>query len=114
MLAAALTGFTAAVVRVIANLALYFAVHTLFATSTALPWGPIQPELPNLATSQHRHHHRRADTDLPVEVATAAHPGSLCSPRRRLSRRETAATVGSNTHNQRTLVWPWRRQWPRD
>jgi chromate transporter len=51
-LSAALTGLTAAVVGVIANLALYFAFHTLFATTTALHWGPINLELPNLSTWQ--------------------------------------------------------------
>jgi chromate transporter len=38
-LSAALTGITAAVVGVIANLAVYFAVHTLFATSQRWRWG---------------------------------------------------------------------------
>ena len=37
-LAAALTGVTAAVVGVIANLALYFAVHTLFAETDRIGW----------------------------------------------------------------------------
>jgi chromate transporter len=46
-LSAALTGITAAVVGVIANLALYFAVHTLFATSHPKRWGPIRLELPD-------------------------------------------------------------------
>jgi chromate transporter len=46
-LSAALTGITAAVVGVIANLALYFAVHTLFATSQPLRWGPVHLELPD-------------------------------------------------------------------
>jgi chromate transporter len=45
-LSAALTGITAAVVGVIANLALYFAVHTLFATTQPLRWGPLRLELP--------------------------------------------------------------------
>jgi chromate transporter len=49
-LSAALTGITAAVVGVIANLALYFAVHTLFATTHPLRWGPVRLELPNLAS----------------------------------------------------------------
>ena len=49
-LSAALTGITAAVVGVIANLALYFAVHTLFATSHAWRWGPLRLELPELAS----------------------------------------------------------------
>jgi len=40
-LAAALTGITAAVVGVIANLAVYFAVHTLFSSTHALSWGPV-------------------------------------------------------------------------
>jgi chromate transporter len=49
-LSAALTGITAAVVGVIANLALYFAVHTLFATSHPWRWGPLQLKLPELAS----------------------------------------------------------------
>ncbi len=49
-LSAALTGITAAVVGVIANLALYFAVHTLFAKTTRTTRGPLDLELPNLAT----------------------------------------------------------------
>jgi chromate transporter len=34
------------VVGVIANLALYSAVHTLFTTTHSLRWGPVQAELP--------------------------------------------------------------------
>jgi len=49
-LSAALTGITAAVVGVIANLALYFAVHTLFATSRPWRWGPLRLELPELSS----------------------------------------------------------------
>jgi chromate transporter len=49
-LSAALTGITAAVVGVIANLAIYFATHTLFAQSRQYEWGPFQLDLPNLAT----------------------------------------------------------------
>jgi chromate transporter len=40
-LAAALAGVTAAVVGVIANLAFFFAVHTLFAETRTIDWGPI-------------------------------------------------------------------------
>ena len=47
-LSAALTGITAAVVGVIANLAVYFAVHTLFARTTLLAFGPVRLELPDL------------------------------------------------------------------
>ena len=39
-LSAALSGITAAVVGVIANLAVFFAVHTLFAETTEVSWGP--------------------------------------------------------------------------
>ncbi|WP_395106207.1 chromate efflux transporter [Actinomadura sp. SCN-SB] len=45
-ISAALTGITAAVVGVIANLALYFAVHTLFARTHAESWGPIHLQVP--------------------------------------------------------------------
>ncbi|GAA2736867.1 chromate efflux transporter [Actinocorallia aurantiaca] len=49
-LSAALTGITAAVVGVIANLALYFALHTFFTTTRAVDWGPLHLQLPDLAT----------------------------------------------------------------
>ena len=45
-LTAALTGITAAVVGVIANLAVYFALHTLFDDTRRVGWGPIDLELP--------------------------------------------------------------------
>ncbi|GIE95376.1 chromate efflux transporter [Paractinoplanes rishiriensis] len=45
-LSAALTGITAAVVGVIANLGLYFAVHTFFATSRTVTAGPLHLEVP--------------------------------------------------------------------
>jgi chromate transporter len=41
-----LGGITAAVVGVIANLALYFAVHTFFAETSTLAWGPVNLNLP--------------------------------------------------------------------
>jgi chromate transporter len=47
---AALTGITAAVVGVIANLALYFALHTLVATVDDTSWGPLRLQLPQLDT----------------------------------------------------------------
>lgn len=47
-LTAALTGITAAVVGVIANLALFFAIHTLFSASTTKTLGPISFGLPVL------------------------------------------------------------------
>jgi chromate transporter len=49
-LSATLTGITAAVVGVIANLALYFALHTLFAGTTQAQWGPFDVALPDLGT----------------------------------------------------------------
>jgi chromate transporter len=49
-LSAALTGITAAVVGVIANLAVFFAIHTLFAGTTHLEWGPISVNLPDVST----------------------------------------------------------------
>jgi len=47
-LATALAGVTAAVVGVIANLALYFAVHTLFDKVETTTWGPMRLELPEV------------------------------------------------------------------
>ncbi|WP_278045035.1 chromate transporter [Krasilnikovia cinnamomea] len=49
-LSAALTGITAAVVGVIANLGLYFAVHTLFIEVREVTVGPLHLQLPDLAT----------------------------------------------------------------
>ena len=49
-LSAALTGITAAVVGVIANLAVYFAVHTLFAESRQFDAGPLHLDLPVLTS----------------------------------------------------------------
>ena len=51
-LATALTGITAAVVGVIANLAVYFALHTLFADTGHVTAGPLDVEYPHLATIQ--------------------------------------------------------------
>ena len=59
-LSAALTGITAAVVGVIANLAVYFALHTLFTTVRRRTWGPVELDLPDLGTLR------------PVSVAIAA------------------------------------------
>ncbi|WP_256984078.1 chromate efflux transporter [Streptomyces sp. XY006] len=47
---AALTGITAAVVGVIANLALYFAEHTLFAGVDTVTAGPLKPAVPDWST----------------------------------------------------------------
>jgi chromate transporter len=49
-LSAALTGITAAVVGVIANLGVYFAVHTLFSRTVDVDGGPLSLELPELGT----------------------------------------------------------------
>ncbi|MGY1784951.1 chromate efflux transporter [Geodermatophilus sp. SYSU D00698] len=49
-LSAALTGITAAVVGVIANLGVYFAVHTLFSGTSGVDAGPLALELPNPTT----------------------------------------------------------------
>ena len=49
-LSSALSGITAAVVGVIANLALFFALHTLFRETTTLDQGPLDLELPYLDT----------------------------------------------------------------
>ena len=49
-LSAALSGITASVVGVIANLAVYFALHTLFADTARRDLGPVHVELPDLAS----------------------------------------------------------------
>ena len=47
-LSAALTGIMAAVVGVIANLAIYFAFHTLFRDVSTFTWGPVDLQVPHL------------------------------------------------------------------
>ncbi len=49
-ISAALTGITAAVVGVIANLALYFALHTLFRRTSEFVAGPVHLQLPDVGT----------------------------------------------------------------
>jgi chromate transporter len=49
-LSAALTGIMAAVVGVIANLAIYFAIHTLFRDVSSVTWGPVDLQIPDLST----------------------------------------------------------------
>ncbi|MDQ3715036.1 MAG: chromate efflux transporter [Actinomycetota bacterium] len=49
-LSAALTGITAAVVGVIANLAVYFAVQTIFGQTNDIAWGPASFEVPALSS----------------------------------------------------------------
>ncbi|WP_345504493.1 chromate efflux transporter [Pedococcus ginsenosidimutans] len=49
-LSSALTGITAAVVGVIANLAVFFAVHTLFGATTRLLLGPAHLDVPDWVT----------------------------------------------------------------
>jgi len=44
----ALTGIMAAVVGVIANLAIYFAFHTLFSEVSRFTWGPVDLQVPHL------------------------------------------------------------------
>ena len=51
-ISSALTGITAAVVGVIANLAVYFALHTLFSETSTVTLGPAVFELPDLGTAQ--------------------------------------------------------------
>jgi chromate transporter len=49
-LSAALTGIMAAVVGVIANLAIFFAVHTLFREVNPVEWGPVHLQVPEVGT----------------------------------------------------------------
>ncbi len=49
-LTAALTGITAAVVGVIASLAVFFALHTLFDDTRLVAWGPLGLEVPVVAS----------------------------------------------------------------
>ena len=49
-LAAALSGVTAAVVGVVLNLGVWFAIHTLFRTVQDRTWGPITVPVPDIST----------------------------------------------------------------
>ena len=49
-LSAALTGIMAAVVGVIANLAVFFAVHTLFSEVATRTWGPLHFQVPEVGS----------------------------------------------------------------
>jgi chromate transporter len=49
-LSSALRGIMAAVVGVIANLAIYFAIHTLFQRVSTVSWGPVDLQAPDLAS----------------------------------------------------------------
>jgi chromate transporter len=49
-LSAALTGITAAVVGVIANLSIFFSLHTLFSTIHIYDWGPLHVTGPRWST----------------------------------------------------------------
>ena len=76
-LSAALTGITAAVVGVIANLGVYFAMHTLFAETRTVDRRALPLELPDLAhaaTGRAGHRRRRRRADLPAALVGAAHP----------------------------------------
>jgi hypothetical protein len=68
---------TAAVVGVIANLAVYFAVNTLFDTSTAWSWGPISIQVPAAGSVDPRRGHRRVRGAAAVPVQP---PPSAWSP----------------------------------
>jgi len=61
----ALSGITAAVVGVIANLSLWFALHVFFGEVHPVVWGPIQSLWPNLVTAQ------------PIAIALATVSGAL-------------------------------------
>ncbi len=79
-LSAALTGITAAVVGVIANLALYFTLHTLFSRITRATWGtgPARTARPDQPpTGRRGHHSRRPDHGFPAALVRAAHPRRL-------------------------------------
>jgi chromate transporter len=81
-LSAALTGVTAAVVGVIANLAAYFATHTLFSDTSDVDRGPLAMELPDLSSLR------------PLAVAIAVLAGVLVF-RLRLSMLRTLAACAA-------------------
>ena len=82
-LSAALTGITAAVVGVIANLAVYFAVHTLFADTATLAWGPVGLQVPEPPPSSRSPRGRPVGgvPAVPPAVGRPAHARGLRRPR---------------------------------
>ncbi len=84
-LSAALTAVTAAVVGVIANLALYFAVHTLFAETRTIDVGAAgaaRAGLGVLRLGVVRAHRARLRPGLRAPLVGAADAGRLCAGRR--------------------------------
>jgi hypothetical protein len=73
-LGGALTGITAAVVGVIANLALYFTMHTLFARTTRFTAGPGERRGAHRrpAGGRARHHRARLPAAVPARLVGAA------------------------------------------
>ena len=82
-LSAALTGITAAVVGVIANLAVYFAAHTLFTQSQHWNLGPMHAEIPVPASISLPAVAITAVACLLIfiQVVRASHPRRLRHPR---------------------------------
>ena len=79
-LSAALTGIMAAVVGVIANLAIYFAIHTLFRDVSTVTWGPVDLQVPAPGQPQAtlaRGRCLRGAPALPRQVVRPAHPRRL-------------------------------------
>ena len=86
-LTSALTGVTAAVVGVIANLAVFFALHTLFDRSREVDAGPIHLDVPVLVRvgpGGVRDHRRRAGDDVLARLGADAHARAVrpARPRR--------------------------------
>ena len=85
-LTSALTGVTAAVVGVIANLAVFFALHTLFDRSREVEAGPIQLDVPVLVgvgSGRLCDHGRRACRHVRTGLGTDAHARAVRPARSR-------------------------------
>ena len=116
-LTAALTGITAAVVGVIASLAVFFALHTLFDDTRVVAWGPATFEVPVLASWDplaFAPHRPRAAAAPLARLDPAAHARAVRRDRpggrtRRLSpRRGPYARRGERASGR----WRSPRSWP--
>ena len=79
-LSAALTGIMAAIVGVIANLAIYFAIHTLFRDVSTVTWGPVNLQVPHLDSLKPLSvavDCLRSPPAFPRQVVRPAHPRCL-------------------------------------
>ncbi|WP_394051799.1 chromate transporter [Xanthobacter versatilis] len=84
-LSAALSAITAAVVGVILNLALWFAIHVVFRQTVNVDWHGVEPDLPLLSSIDWRASTGVRPRSPRWPCSPCSGSGSGCSPRSRLA-----------------------------